>query len=357
MVKAHKTALITGGAGFIGSALVRKILSSTDWRVVNLDKLTYAGNLESLEDVASHSRYQFEQADIANSKEVKNIFERYRPDYVFHLAAESHVDRSIEFAADFIRTNILGTYVMLEEARRQWSPNRNSSFRFLYVSTDEVFGSLGDQGFFEESSHYSPRSPYSASKASGDHLVKAWYHTYQLPTLITNCSNNFGPYQFPEKLIPVVILNAISEKQIPVYGQGQNVRDWIYVEDHVDALLEVIQRGRVGETYLVGSRSEKKNIEIVKNICSLLDEMGPRLKATKQYADLITFVQDRPGHDHRYAIDPSKIETELGWRPKNSFEINLRKTVKWYLDNQKWCENISSGGYLERRGLLKDVAL
>jgi dTDP-glucose 4,6-dehydratase len=350
----QKTILVTGGAGFIGSALVRHLLGESAYRVVNVDKLTYAGNLESLDPALPSECYAFEQADICDHEEMDRIFAQHRPDAVMHLAAESHVDRSIEGAAPFIRTNIVGTYTLLEAARSFWrglDPQGQEAFRFLHVSTDEVYGSLGTDGFFVETTPYSPRSPYSASKASSDHLARAWQHTYGLPVLITNCSNNYGPYQFPEKLIPVVILNALAGKPIPVYGRGDNVRDWLYVDDHVRALLTVLERGAVGETYNIGGHNEMSNLEVVHAICSLLDEMVADA-AVADHASLITFVTDRPGHDWRYAIDAGKIARELGWTPEESFETGLRRTVAWYLENREWCDRILSGEYrLERIGL------
>jgi dTDP-glucose 4,6-dehydratase len=349
-----RTILVTGGAGFIGSALVRHLLDQTAYRVVNVDKLTYAGDLASLDPVLPSERHHFEQVDICDRADMDRLFAHYRPDAVMHLAAESHVDRSIDGAADFIRTNIVGTYTLLEAACAYWrglEGRARAEFRFLHVSTDEVYGSLGREGFFTETTPYSPRSPYSASKASSDHLVRAWQHTYGLPTLLTNCSNNYGPYQFPEKLIPVVILNALAGKPIPVYGKGDNVRDWLYVEDHVRAVLAVLERGRVGETYNIGGHNEKTNLEVVRAICVLLDELVEQ-PALPAHTSLITFVTDRPGHDWRYAVDAGKIGRELGWTPRESFETGLRRTVTWYLENQAWCQRILSGAYrLERLGL------
>jgi dTDP-glucose 4,6-dehydratase len=346
--------LVTGGAGFIGSALVRTLVHGRGLPVVNLDKLTYAANLESLADVESDPRYHFERADICDEDAVRSILERYQPSAILHLAAESHVDRSIDAPAEFIRTNIVGTAVLLAEARRYWMslpPDRRRTFRFVHVSTDEVYGSLGSDGFFTESSHYDPSSPYSASKASADHLVRAWHRTYGFPTIVTNCSNNYGPCQFPEKLIPLALLNAINGKFIGVYGKGENVRDWLYVDDHADALLAVLERGVVGETYAISGRAERQNIEVVELLCSLLDEARPRPNGVP-HRDLIRFVADRPGHDQRYAIDPSKIERELGWRASESFESGLRKTVAWYLDNHAWLHSVHTGAYLgERIGL------
>lgn len=351
----NKTILVTGGAGFIGSALVRYLIRNTEYRVINVDKLTYAGNLDSLLPVSSDPRYVFEPVDICDAGEVERLFREYSPVGVIHLAAESHVDRSIDGPGAFIQTNVVGTYVLLEAARAYWRTLEGAEadeFRFLHVSTDEVYGSLGREGFFVETTPYSPRSPYSASKAASDHLARAWHHTYGLPVLVTNCSNNYGPYQFPEKLIPVVILNALAGRPIPVYGKGDNVRDWLYVEDHARALLLVFEQGRVGETYNIGGHNERSNIEVVRTICSLLDELVEELAVTGSHADLITFVTDRPGHDWRYAIDAGKIERELGWVPQETFETGLRRTVAWYLANQDWCQRILSGDYrLERLGL------
>lgn len=336
--------LVTGGAGFIGSALVRHLIEHTGHEVINVDKLTYAGHLESLERVAGHPRYHFEKEDIANSKAIEAIFQQYQPDAVMHLAAESHVDRSIDGSADFIQTNIVGTHRLLEVSRAYYEElagQKKVNFRFLHVSTDEVYGELGETGYFTESTPYDPHSPYSASKAASDHLARAWYHTYGFPVLITNCSNNYGPYQFPEKLIPVVILKALQGESIPVYGEGKNVRDWLYVDDHVKALLKVLQEGKLGETYNIGGHNEKQNIEVVKSICSILDEIQPRGDG-QNYSNQIAFVKDRPGHDWRYAIDASKIKEELGWMPEETFETGIRKTVQWYLDNIDWCEAVRS---------------
>lgn len=350
-----KTVLVTGGAGFIGSALVRHLIQNTEYRVVNVDKLTYAGNLESLLPVSSDPRYVFEQVDICDAAEVERLFREYDPVGVIHLAAESHVDRSIDGPGAFIQTNVVGTYVLLEAARAHWGTLEGAEadeFRFLHVSTDEVYGSLGREGFFVETTPYSPRSPYSSSKAASDHLARAWHHTYGLPVLVTNCSNNYGPYQFPEKLIPVVILNALAGRPVPVYGKGDNVRDWLYVDDHARALLRVFEEGRVGETYNIGGHNERSNLEVVRTICSLLDELVEEPAVEGSHADLITFVTDRPGHDWRYAIDAGKIERELGWVPEETFETGLRRTVEWYLENQEWCQRILSGEYrLERLGL------
>ena len=349
-----KRILLTGGAGFIGSALVRHIIRQTDYHVLNVDALTYAGNLESLEDVAQSDRYRFVQADICDGEAVMSLLQDYKPDAVMHLAAESHVDRSIDGPASFIQTNIVGTYTLLEAARSYWDgldAINKQQFRFHHISTDEVYGSLGAEGLFSETSPYQPNSPYSASKASSDHLVNAWHHTYGLPVVITNCSNNYGPYQFPEKLIPLVILNALEGKPLPIYGAGDNVRDWLYVEDHVTALLRVLEQGGVGETYNIGGHNEKTNLEVVKHICALLDELVPASNHVP-HEQLITFVKDRPGHDKRYAIDATKIDTELGWKPIETFDSGLRKTVQWYLENQAWCRRVQDGSYRrERLGL------
>jgi dTDP-glucose 4,6-dehydratase len=348
--------LVTGGAGFIGSAVVRSIINQTDCDVVNIDKLTYAGNLDSLSDVANSKRYRHEQVDICNKKALANVFEQHQPNAVMHLAAESHVDRSIDGPADFINTNIIGTFNLLEAVRYYYdnlNETRKKLFRFHHISTDEVYGDLaGTDNFFTEQTPYSPSSPYSASKAASDHLVRSWGRTYGLPVIITNCSNNYGPCHFPEKLIPHVILNAIHGKPLPIYGDGSQIRDWLYVEDHAKALIRVITEGKIGETYNIGGHNEKTNLEVVKNICELLEELAPNKPAgIKIYQDLISFVKDRPGHDVRYAIDASKIESELGWVPKETFESGLRKTVQWYLDNPQWWERVLSGAYqLERLG-------
>lgn len=330
--------LITGGAGFIGSALIRFIITSTNNTVINVDKLTYAGSLASLKSICSNERYYFEQIDICNKKELSRIFNQYQPDVVMHLAAESHVDRSIDDPSIFIETNIIGTYTLLEIARCYWTSlpkEKKEAFRFHHISTDEVYGDLKDNhDLFSETTAYNPSSPYSSSKASSDHLVRAWYRTYGLPTLITNCSNNYGAYQHPEKLIPLTILNALKGKALPVYGNGLQIRDWLFVDDHVMALYKVVTEGRIGESYNIGGRNEKTNIDVVKTICTLLDELVPQKNnGIKNYSDLITFVSDRPGHDVRYAIDVSKIEKDLGWKPCETFESGIRKTVKWYLNN------------------------
>lgn len=334
----NKKFLITGGAGFIGSAVIRHIISCTDHFVVNADKLTYAGNPRALDSVAENSNYFFERVDICNNIEIRRLFSEYRPDVVLHLAAESHVDRSINRPDDFIQTNIVGTYVLLEEARKYWvslTNDEKENFRFHHVSTDEVYGDLGiEDEPFTEKSPYSPSSPYSAAKASADHLVRAWYRTFGLPTLVTNCSNNYGPYQVPEKLIPLVIQNALSGKKIPIYGNGQQTRDWLYVNDHAEALALVALFGKVGETYNIGGNNQKQNIEVVRLICSLLDTMAPsKIKGIEKYEELITHVTDRAGHDVRYAVDASKILRELDWRPKENFESGIYKTVKWYLEH------------------------
>lgn len=346
--------LVTGGAGFIGSALVRHLIGNTEHEVLNLDKLTYAGNLESLQSIASNTRYEFVQADIADAATVSAVLERFLPDAIMHLAAESHVDRSIDGPAAFIQTNIVGTYALLEATRAWWSrlpAEQRRAFRFHHISTDEVYGDLhGANDLFHETTPYAPSSPYSASKAASDHLVRAWHRTYGLPVLITNCSNNYGPYHFPEKLIPLMILNALAGKPLPVYGNGQQVRDWLFVEDHARALLEVVSRGEVGETYNIGGHNEQKNLDVVHAICALLDELAPQHpEGVARYADLITYVQDRPGHDLRYAIDASKIERELGWVPQETFATGLRKTVQWYLDNLQWCRHVQDGSYQGER--------
>ncbi len=348
--------LVTGGAGFIGSALVRYLISDTDNEVINLDKLTYAGNLDSLAEVENSRRYYFEQADICHREALECIFAKYRPDAVMHLAAESHVDRSIEGPDDFIQTNLVGTYILLEASRAYWSSlddSARTAFRYLHVSTDEVYGDLaGCDDLFREDTSYDPSSPYAATKAGSDHLVRAWGRTFKLPVLITNCSNNYGPYQFPEKLIPHMILNAVNGKPLPLYGDGSQIRDWLYVDDHARALYQVLKTGRVGQTYNIGGINEKKNIDVVKAICSILDEMVTQKPVgIDQFASLITFVKDRPGHDERYAIDAGKIDAELGWKPAEDFESGISKTVIWYLENQPWWQRVVDGSYrLERLG-------
>ena len=346
----ERTVLVTGGAGFIGSAVVRRLIGQSEWRVVNVDKLTYAGNLESIGDAAESERYHFEQADIADAALVRDIFDRYQPHAVLHLAAESHVDRSIDGPAPFMQTNVIGTFTLLEAAARYVRDHRPLRFRFVHVSTDEVFGSIAS-GKFDAGTPYAPSSPYSASKAAADHLARAWQRTYGLPTVVTNCSNNYGPYQFPEKLIPLTIIKAIAGEALPVYGKGENVRDWLYVEDHAEALQLVLEHGAEGTTYLFGGDSERRNIDVVKSICGILDELRPRGGG---YCDLIKFVDDRPGHDLRYAIDSSYAQTRLGWRPRESFESGLRKTVQWYLDNESWWRRVLSGEYRgERLGVAR----
>ena len=353
----QKTLLVTGGAGFIGSAVIRHLLAHSDYRVVNVDKLTYAGNLDSLASVADHPRYCFEQVDIGDAAALAGLFQTYQPVGVMHLAAESHVDRSIDGPAAFIQTNIVGTYTLLEAARAYWrglDAGRQAGFRFHHISTDEVYGSLGETGLFTEQTAYQPNSPYSASKAASDHLVRAWYHTYGLPVVTTNCSNNYGPFHFPEKLIPLVILNALEGKPLPVYGNGQQIRDWLFVEDHARALHTVFERGRVGSVYNIGGHNEQKNLTVVERICAILDELVAHKPAgIHHFRELITFVPDRPGHDQRYAIDASKIQRELGWVPEETFESGLRKTVAWYLANEAWWRRVRDGSYRgERLGVL-----
>ena len=351
--------LVTGGAGFIGSAVIRHIIQNTKDSVVNLDKLTYAGNLESLKDIADSDRYAFEQVDICNADELARVFVEHQPDAVMHLAAESHVDRSIDGPAEFIQTNIMGTYILLEAARSYWNElpeSKKSIFRFHHISTDEVYGDLeGPEDLFTEETSYAPSSPYSASKASSDHLVRAWLRTYGFPTVVTNCSNNYGPFHFPEKLIPLVILNALEGKALPIYGKGSQIRDWLYVEDHARALCKVVTEGEVGETYNIGGHNEKQNIEVVHTICDLLEELVPDNTYSKRsgniegFKGLITYVKDRPGHDIRYAIDASKIEKELGWKPEETFESGIRKTVEWYLTNNKWVAHVQDGSCQRER--------
>ncbi|EKO3895358.1 dTDP-glucose 4,6-dehydratase [Vibrio metschnikovii] len=373
--------LVTGGAGFIGSAVIRHIIQNTQDSVVNLDKLTYAGNLESLALVADSERYAFEQVDICNRAELDRVFAQHQPDAVMHLAAESHVDRSIDGPAAFIETNIVGTYTLLEATRSYWNgldDECKKAFRFHHISTDEVYGDLPHPAdiyndeclmvngeltqdnstlphlpLFTETTAYAPSSPYSASKASSDHLVRAWLRTYGLPTIVTNCSNNYGPYHFPEKLIPLVILNALEGKELPIYGNGDQIRDWLFVEDHARALYKVVTEGKVGETYNIGGHNEKQNIEVVKTICAIMDQLVPMEQrgypVNTQHASLITHVKDRPGHDRRYAIDSSKMQEELGWTPLETFETGLLKTVQWYLDNQQWCQNVQDGSYQRER--------
>lgn len=344
--------IVTGGAGFIGSAVIRHIIKNTDNEVLNIDKLTYAGNLESLVDVESNPRYSFKQIDICDPKAIERAFNEFQPDLVMHLAAESHVDRSIDGPAEFINTNIVGTYTLLETARQYWQALKDakkSNFRFHHISTDEVYGDLeGTTDLFTETTPYAPSSPYSASKASSDHLVRAWYRTYGLPVVITNCSNNYGPYHFPEKLIPLVILNALDGKPLPIYGKGDQIRDWLYVEDHAKALYKVVTEGSIGETYNIGGHNEKQNIEVVKTICGILDELQPQPNG-QPYESLITFVKDRPGHDIRYAIDATRIKRDLGWTPEETFDSGIRKTVEWYLNNLEWCRRVQDGSYQRER--------
>ena len=342
--------LVTGGAGFIGSALVRYLIETTDHHVLNIDKLTYAGNLLSLASVSKNKRYEFVQADICDAVMMGDMIQGFAPDKIIHLAAESHVDRSVDGPSDFIKTNILGTFTLLQAVLAYWQVNRPTSFIFHHVSTDEVYGSLGNEGYFSESSAYSPNSPYSASKASSDHLVRAWYTTYGLPTVISNCSNNYGSYQFPEKMIPLMILNALNKRSLPIFGEGKNIRDWLHVEDHVRALYLIMTRGRPGETYNIGGNSEKTNLEVVHQICAVLEELVP--SKDRPYEELIHFVEDRPGHDYRYAIDSTKLRDELGWRPLETFKTGLRKTVLWYLNNNEWCESVSKHYNQERLGLI-----
>ncbi|EAR07912.1 dTDP-glucose 4,6-dehydratase [Reinekea blandensis] len=346
----EKTYLVTGGAGFIGSAVVRELIKQGNTKVVNVDKLTYAGNLESLTEVENSPNYVFEKADICDATAMAKLFSQYQPTAVMHLAAESHVDRSIDGPAEFIQTNIVGTYTLLEAARSYWSElpeSQQQAFRFHHISTDEVYGDLhGTNDLFTETTSYAPSSPYSASKASSDHLVRAWQRTFGLPTVVTNCSNNYGPYHFPEKLIPLVIINALEGKPLPVYGDGQQIRDWLFVEDHARALIKVVSEGEVGETYNIGGHNEQTNLSVVEGICDILDELVP---ANTPRRELITFVKDRPGHDVRYAIDASKIERELGWTPAETFDTGLRKTVEWYLNNKDWWQRVRDGSYQGER--------
>lgn len=345
--------LVTGGAGFIGSALIRYLVSETNAKVLNLDKLTYAGNLSSLKTIDNSPNYQFIHETICNFDAIQSIINEFQPDYIFHLAAESHVDRSINGAREFIDTNIVGTFNMLEAAKTYWNNldgEKRDNFRFLHVSTDEVYGSLCDTGLFTETTPYSPSSPYSASKAASDHLAKAWFHTYKFPVIVSNCSNNYGPYHFPEKLIPLNILNAMECKPITVYGKGENIRDWLYVEDHARALYTIISKGRLGETYNVGGKNERTNIEVINRICEIMDKLRPQ---NAPHSKLITFVTDRPGHDLRYAIDATKLETELGWQARESFESGIEKTVRWYLENEEWWRPLRGDVYTgERLGVL-----
>ena len=358
-MKNKQTIIVTGGAGFIGSALIRYIIAKTNYKVVNIDKLTYSGNIESLRSISNNKNYIFEQVDICDSAELERVFNESHPDIVIHLAAESHVDRSIDGPLEFINTNVVGTFTLLECSRNYFQKldrYKKAKFRFLHVSTDEVYGDLNSSSdFFTEETRYDPSSPYSASKASSDHLVRAWYRSYGLPILITNCSNNYGPFQFPEKLIPHVILNAINGKKIPIYGDGSQIRDWLYVEDHIIALMDVAFKGSIGETYNIGGNNEVQNIEVAKMICSILDQLAPqKLNGINSFSELITYVEDRPGHDVRYAIDSNKIKKNIGWSPKENFESGILKTVQWYLENLSWSKNIQNGNYkLERIGVNK----
>ena len=347
-----KTVLVTGGAGFIGSALVRYLIGSTDVTVVNLDKLTYAGSRLSIGDADSDPRHHFHQADICDFNAVRALVQEYQPDYIMHLAAESHVDRSIDGPGEFIQTNLVGTYHMLQAALEYWQnlpEKRQAAFRFHHISTDEVYGSLGDTGLFTETTRYKPNSPYSASKAGSDHLVRAWNKTFHLPVITSNCSNNYGPYQFPEKLVPLIVQKALAGESLPIYGKGDNVRDWLYVDDHVKALWKIVTEGDIGQSYNVGGHNEKTNIEVVETMCGILDELRPR-EDGKRYADQITFVADRPGHDRRYAIDASKIDQLLGWKPDETFDTGFRRTIEWYLDNAEWVAKVSADYQGQRLG-------
>jgi len=351
---------ITGGAGFIGSALIRYLIAETGHQIINIDKLTYAGNLASLEPVTDNPHYHFERVDVCDAPAIRQLFSQYQPDMVLHLAAESHVDRSIDGPLDFIQTNVVGTAVLLEAARSYWQSqpkNQKNSFRFHHISTDEVYGSLGSDGLFHETTAYDPSSPYSASKAASDHLVRAWHRTYGLPVVLTNCSNNYGPYQFPEKLIPLIILNALEGKPLPVYGKGDQIRDWLYVEDHAKALWQVATQGQPGETYNIGGHNEKTNLEVIHAVCTILDELVPNHPdGITAYSQLVTHVTDRPGHDQRYAINADKIKQNLGWHPEETFETGIRKTVAWYLNNRNWCRHIQDGSYQrERLGLTESI--
>ena len=347
-----KTVLITGGAGFIGSALVRYLIDATDVEVVNLDKLTYAGSRLSIGEADSHPRHHFHQVDICDAAAVRSLIEQYQPDYIMHLAAESHVDRSIDGPGEFIQTNVVGTYQMLQEALEYWQNldgDKKDNFRFHHISTDEVYGSLGETGLFTETTRYKPNSPYSASKAGSDHLVRAWHKTFHLPVVTSNCSNNYGPYQFPEKLVPLVVQKALAGEPLPIYGKGDNIRDWLYVDDHVKALWKIVTEGEIGESYNVGGHNEKTNLEVVETMCSILDELRPRADG-KAYQEQMTFVEDRPGHDRRYAIDATKIDKELGWTPDETFDTGFRRTIKWYLDNSDWVAKVTKDYSGERLG-------
>lgn len=343
--------IVTGGAGFIGSALIRQLLAETDFQILNIDKLTYAGNLDSLPGAEASEQYQFLQADICDADAMNKAFDDFKPTAIMHLAAESHVDRSIDGPGEFITTNVVGTYTLLEASRKYWSSlpeDKKASFRFHHISTDEVYGTLGETGFFTEETPYQPNSPYSASKAGSDHLVRAWLHTYGMPTLITNCSNNYGPYQFPEKLIPLMINNALEGKALPIYGKGDNIRDWLFVDDHARALRGVLETGKVGEVYNIGGFNEHTNLDVVHTLCDIMDDLLPESPHVP-HKNLIEFVTDRPGHDQRYAIDATKIEKELGWTPDETFETGIRKTVEWYLSNRTWCEHVLDGSYQKQR--------
>lgn len=347
-----KTVLLTGGAGFIGSALVRYLISATDVTVINVDKLTYAGSRLSIGSADSNSRHIFYAADICDFDGIRSLFDKHQPDYIMHLAAESHVDRSIDGPGEFIQTNLVGTYNMLQATREYWEElpsERKNAFRFHHISTDEVYGSLGETGLFTEKTRYKPNSPYSASKAGSDHLVRAWNKTFNLPIVISNCSNNYGPYQFPEKLVPLIIKKALAGEDLPIYGKGDNVRDWLFVEDHVKALWKIVTEGKIGETYNVGGHNEKTNIEVVETLCAVLDEVRPR-EDGRPYKEQIIFVADRPGHDRRYAIDASKIEKELGWTPDETFDTGFRRTIKWYLENEEWVAKVAQGYTGQRLG-------
>jgi dTDP-glucose 4,6-dehydratase len=348
--------IVTGGAGFIGSALIRYLMANTDYQVLNIDKLTYAGNLQSLPNLENNPNYQFEQIDICDKEKISHIFQRFQPDAIMHLAAESHVDRSIDGPLEFVQTNVMGTAVLLDVAKNYWyrlTDSAKATFRFHHISTDEVYGSLGETGLFQETTPYDPSSPYSASKSSSDHMVRAWFRTYGLPVLITNCSNNYGPYQFPEKLIPLVLLNAKEGKALPIYGQGNQIRDWLYVDDHVRALLTVLEKGKPGETYNIGGNNEKTNLQVVHAICDILMELLPDSNYLP-FRNLIKHVSDRPGHDLRYAIDATKIKNDLNWEPAETFETGIRKTLQWYLDNPVWCKHVADGSYQgERLGSLE----
>ncbi len=346
--------LVTGGCGFIGSNFILNQIGSTSNKILNIDKITYSGNIDNLTSIKNEKNYQFAQIDICNKKSISDLFTKFSPDIVVHFAAESHVDRSIDSPMPFIETNIVGTANLLEAATYYWKINQKREFKFIHISTDEVYGSLGETGFFTEKTPYNPKSPYSSSKASSDHLVRSWNHTYGLPTIITNCSNNYGPMQFPEKLIPLMIINCLNDKPLPVYGEGDNIRDWLYVSDHCRAIQKVINNGKIGETYNIGGNNEIKNIDIVTTICNILDDLNPKSQKSS-YKDLITFVKDRPGHDYRYAIDSSKIQKALEWKPIESFETGIYKTIEWYIENQPWWRKIQKKHYNQERLGLKNT--